>query len=163
MGGKGLAWSRPESITLERVDLDVFSKEKRSEIMSRISSKNTSPEVLLRRCLWKKGLRYRIHYGVEKIDIAFPSVKLAVFVDGCFWHMCPAHGILPKSNRDYWLPKLKRNVSRAREKDRRLERQGWTVLHLWEHDLKEPRGGAEAVIAVLKRLGAGNKEAEQRS
>jgi len=90
--------------------MDMFSQEKRSEIMSSIKSKNTKPEILIRKALWKKGYRYRLHYGVEKIDIAFPSRKVAIFVDGCFWHMCPIHGNVPKSNKSYWVPKLKKNV-----------------------------------------------------
>lgn len=117
--------------------MDVFSKEKRSKIMSTIKSKNTRPEILLRRTLWKKGYRYRIHYGKEKIDIAFPSKKVAIFVDGCFWHMCPIHGNVPKSNESYWVPKLEKNIVKAKEKDQRLKNEGWKVIHVWEHDLKE--------------------------
>ena len=117
--------------------VDRISKEKRSKIMSAIRSKNTKPEVLLRKALWAKGLRFRIHYGKEKIDIAFPSKKLAIFVDGCFWHGCPIHSHLPKSHKDYWHPKLRRNIERDKAKNERLESEGWTVLRFWEHDLTE--------------------------
>ena len=116
--------------------MDNLTKEKRSEVMSHIGSKGTSPEFRLRRALWERGLRYRIYFGPEKIDIAFPKQKVAVFVDGCFWHSCPKHGYIPKSNRDYWIPKLERNARLAVEKDNRLISSGWTVLHIWEHELK---------------------------
>ena len=103
------------------------------------------PEIVLRKALWNKGLRYRLHYGKEKIDIAFPSKKLAVFVDGCFWHQCPQHSHLPKSNRSYWLPKLGKNAKRARSKDRRLLHEGWKVVHVWEHELEDISG-------IMKKL-----------
>ena len=117
--------------------VDLISKETRSRIMSAIRSINTKPEIILRKALWSKGLRYRIHYGKEKIDIAFPGKKLAVFVDGCFWHGCPLHSHLPKSNQQYWLPKLKRNIERDQQKNERLKASGWVVLRFWEHELQE--------------------------
>ena len=103
--------------------------------MSAIRSRNTKPEVILRKALWAKGMRFRIQYGKEKIDIAFPSKKIAVFVDGCFWHGCPVHSHIPKSNKEYWLPKLKKNIERAKAKDERLREDGWRILHIWEHEL----------------------------
>jgi DNA mismatch endonuclease (patch repair protein) len=115
--------------------MDRISKEARSRNMSRILSKNTTPEKKLRKALWSNGLRYRIHYGKEKIDIAFPSKKIAVFVDGCFWHMCPLHYRLPKSNTGYWHPKLKANVKRDRIKEKLLKKAGWKVFRFWEHDV----------------------------
>jgi len=105
--------------------------------MAAIRSKNTKPELALRKALWSKGLRYRVHYGKEKIDIAFPSKKLAIFVDGCFWHGCPIHSHVPKSNKSYWLPKLKKNIERDSAKNKRLMENGWKVLHFWEHELVE--------------------------
>ena len=117
--------------------VDRVSKEKRSKIMAAIRSKNTKPELALRKALWSKGLRYRVHYGKEKIDIAFPSKKLAIFVDGCFWHGCPIHSHVPKSNKSYWLPKLKKNIERDSAKNKRLMENGWKVLHFWEHELVE--------------------------
>ncbi len=117
--------------------MDTISKRVRSMIMSAIRSKHTKPEVKLRKALRGAGLKYRLHYGKEKIDIAFPSKKIAVFVDGCFWHQCPKHSREPKSNKSYWLPKLKRNKQRDREKDRRIKRSGWKPLRIWEHELLE--------------------------
>ncbi len=117
--------------------VDRISKEKRSKIMSAIRSKNTKPEVVLRKALWSKGYRFRIYYSKEKIDIAYPSKKIAIFVDGCFWHGCPLHSHLPRTNKAYWYPKLERNIQRAKAKDERLQKEGWTVLHFWEHELND--------------------------
>lgn len=115
--------------------VDRISKEKRSKIMSAIHSENTKPEITLRKALWSKGLRFRIYYGKEKVDIAFPSRKLAIFVDGCFWHGCPIHSHLPRSHENYWHPKLRRNMERDQAKNKRLEAEGWKVLRFWEHEL----------------------------
>ena len=109
----------------------------RSRLMARIRSKDTKPELALRRELWHNGLRYRLQYGEEKIDIAFPNIKLAIFVDGCFWHSCPIHGHIPKSNCGYWELKLKGNVRRALLKDIKLQRKGWEVVHFWEHEVEK--------------------------
>lgn len=106
--------------------------------MSSIHSENTQPEMKLRKALWARGLRFRVYYGREKIDIAFPSRRLAVFVDGCFWHGCPIHSHLPKSHKSYWHPKLKRNIERDEAKNKRLETEGWNVLRFWEHELDKP-------------------------
>lgn len=127
--------------------VDRISKKKRSKIMSAIRSKNTKPELALRRALWSQGLRYRIHYGKEKIDIAFPSKKIAIFVDGCFWHGCPEHGHFPKSNQDYWIPKLEKNKQRAVQKDNRLKQECWKVMHFWEHELDN----LELIVEQIKR------------
>ena len=122
----------------------------RSRVMSKIKSRDTSPEMALREALWHSGMRYRVQYGKEKIDIAFPSKKVAVFVDGCFWHSCPIHGHNPKSNLGYWKPKLEKNIERAKEKDARLKNSGWEVLHFWEHDIN---GGPEkCAVEIMKAL-----------
>lgn len=118
--------------------MDRISKKKRSKIMSAIRSKHTSPELVLRQILRKKGVRYKLHYGKEKVDIALPSRKIAIFMDGCFWHHCPLHGHIPKSNRGYWVPKIRKNKKRAKMKDARLRKAGWKLVHIWEHELKNP-------------------------
>ena len=105
--------------------------------MSAIRSEDTKPEVELRKFLWSKGLRYRKYYGEEKIDIAFPKAKVALFVDGCFWHGCPLHSHIPNSNKGYWQPKLERNKQRDTEKDSRLQNKGWLVIRIWEHELSD--------------------------
>ncbi|WP_028313651.1 very short patch repair endonuclease [Desulfatibacillum aliphaticivorans] len=117
---------------------DVLTRTQRSRCMSRIKGKNTKPETSLRKALWAKGLRYRIHYNLPgKPDIVFVSAKLIVFVDGCFWHLCPIHGQLPQSNRDFWKTKLEKNVVRDKKITQELESKGWTVLRVWEHEIKE--------------------------
>jgi DNA mismatch endonuclease, patch repair protein len=102
--------------------------------MSSIRSKDTKPEVKIRKALWVNGFRYRIHYGSFKIDIAFPAKKLAIFIDGCFWHGCPIHSHQPKSNQAYWLPKLKKNIQRDNDVTQRLKAEGWKVMRFWEHE-----------------------------
>lgn len=108
----------------------------RSEMMQRVKSKDTSPEKSLRSALHRAGLRFRLHRKAEKasIDICFPKAKVAVFVDGCFWHCCPEHFRMPKTNLGYWGPKLARNVERDGEQTKRLVEAGWTVIRVWEHE-----------------------------
>jgi DNA mismatch endonuclease, patch repair protein len=110
----------------------------RSEIMRRVKQKNSGAEVALRSALHAEGLRFRLHRRVENIavDIVFPRAKVAVLVDGCFWHGCPAHASYPKSNTSYWLPKLKENKERDRRQTARLEQAGWSVVRVWEHDCR---------------------------
>ena len=130
--------------------VDRVSKQKRSKIMSAIRSKNTKPELALRRALWAEGLRYRIHFGKEKIDVAFPSKKLAIFVDGCFWHSCPLHSHIPKSNQDYWIPKLKKNIERDKAKNERLKKSGWNVKRFWEHELVDLTLVKKEILSTLR-------------
>lgn len=113
---------------------------------------DTRPEKELRRALYKLGKRYRCGYPVpgsprRTIDIAFPGRKLAVFVDGCFWHACPDHYVPPKSNAGWWQQKIGGNIARDRATTLALEEQGWTVLRFWEHTPT-----ADAVQSVLQAL-----------
>ncbi len=101
---------------------------------------DTKPELSLRHALHRLGYRYRKDYRLDlasgrrvRPDIAFTARKVAVFVDGCFWHACPEHGSKPKANEWYWGPKLIRNVERDRINDAALILAGWTVVRLWEH------------------------------
>jgi DNA mismatch endonuclease, patch repair protein len=130
--------------------VDRFSKDKRSKIMSAIRSRNTTPEMTVRKTLWSRGLRYRINYGPKKIDIAFPSKKLAVFIDGCFWHSCPLHSHIPKSNLKYWLPKLQKNKERDKATTAQLQSQGWVVLRFCEHELENLPVVIEEIKSKLK-------------
>jgi DNA mismatch endonuclease (patch repair protein) len=114
---------------------DAFTKQKRSEIMSKIRSSNTKPELLLKASL--KGHYFRYHpkvYGNP--DFVNKTKKIAVFVDGCFWHKCPTCYRQPQSNTHYWIPKIDRNEARDREIDRKLKRMGWKVCRVWEHEIK---------------------------
>ena len=101
----------------------------------------TKPEVALRSTLHRRGLRFRKDYPVRvgkrrplRPDVVFTRARVAVFVDGCFWHGCPEHQVIPRSNRDYWVPKLRRNVERDREVDEALTGAGWQVIRIWEHE-----------------------------
>lgn len=92
-------------------------------------------------------MRYRLHAKLPgRPDLVFTRAKLAVFVDGCFWHRCPEHGIMPKNNREWWLEKLEANVVRDRLKDDALDALGWRVVHIWEH---EPASDAADRVEVL--------------
>lgn len=115
--------------------------------------KNTAPEVALRKILFAEGLRYRVNYKVpgaprRTIDIAFPGRRVAVFIDGCFWHGCPEHGVAPKHNSQWWATKLAMNHQRDIETTALLKSRGWTVLRFWEHeDLDEETARVKSVIA----------------
>ncbi len=105
--------------------------------MSRIRSTDTVPEIKLRRELWQRGLRgYRLHKKITgKPDIVFTKNKVAIFVDGCFWHRCPICFVRPKSNNEYWDQKIARNISRDVEVVQILSEEGYRVIRLWEHDV----------------------------
>lgn len=116
---------------------DVLTSKQRSYCMSRIRCKNTKPELALRKSLWGIGYRYRVNYKLAgKPDIVFPGKKVAVFVDGCFWHFCPEHCTVPDTNRDFWGKKLGRNVERDKEVTAKLEKESWKVIRIWEHEIK---------------------------
>ncbi len=118
---------------------DVMSVRKRSELMSRIRGSDTRPELQLRQTLWKMGLRYRVQQRIGRFrpDLIFVRARLVIYVDGCFWHCCPLHGVRPKSNEAFWKTKLDRNVQRDAETNAILAAQGWRVLRFWEHQIDE--------------------------
>lgn len=129
---------------------DVFSKRKRSQVMAAIRSRgNKGTEMRLASIFRAHGIRgWRRHQPLPgKPDFIFPKQRLAVFVDGCFWHGCPKHGRKPDSNRNYWLPKLRRNRKRSAEVGRALRKAGWRVLRVWEHELRSDR----KVVARCKK------------
>ncbi len=105
--------------------------------MARVHSKDTLPELRLRRALWALGLRYRLHGSLPgSPDIVFVRQRLCILVDGCFWHGCPEHYRRPATNVDFWTRKLMRNQERDRRVDVELAEAGWEVLHVWTHELK---------------------------
>ncbi|MGW5214628.1 very short patch repair endonuclease [Streptomyces sp. NPDC004051] len=110
--------------------------------MSRQASKDTGVELAVRRLLHAAGLRYRVEYPVpgmarRRLDVAFTRAKVAVLIDGCFWHGCPVHATQPKANAEWWRKKLDRNMARDQETTEHLVAQGWTVLRFWEHEAPE--------------------------
>lgn len=115
--------------------------------MSRIRSSDTKPELALRKSLFAKGMRFRTCLKLTgKPDIVFTKARIAIFVDGCFWHGCPQHGKLPKSNTSYWTAKLHRNRERDRAVDAALAAGGWAVIRYWEHEIKNDLEGVVSEI-----------------
>ena len=137
---------------------DVFTREKRSDVMRRVTAKGTSPELKVRRMLLDLGLRYRLHRkdlpGAP--DIVLPGRRLAIFVHGCFWHGhdCARGARVPKQNRDYWTAKIGRNRARDERHDTELRALGWTPLVVWECELKDApalRARLEAATGAAAR------------
>lgn len=133
---------------------DIFTKEKRSEIMSLIRSKNTKPELvffkLMSSSLHKEGYRYRKHYNTipGKPDAAFVSRKIAIFVDGDFWHGYKFDLEKTKLSEGYWREKIVRNIQRDKEVNKKLKKLGWKVMRFWEHDVKK---NPDAIIFKIRK------------
>lgn len=126
--------------------------------MSRQRRSATKPELLVRRLLHARGIRYRVDSAPErdlrcKADIVWRGLHLAVFIDGCFWHGCPDHATRPKANEEWWAQKLDGNVERDRRTDAELAARGWTVLRFWEHE--EPDAVVAAICTTLAQLRRG--------
>lgn len=129
-----------------------------SRRMARVRQKGTSAELALRRELYSRGFRYRVEFEVLRrphrvADIAFPKLKIAVFVDGCFWHGCPIHASWPKQNSEFWKEKIEANQARDLDTNKRLQNVGWTVLRFWEHE-----SPIEAAVAVAAMVGSAREK-----
>lgn len=125
-----------------------------SRRLGRVRQKNTSAERALRRALHALGLRYRVQVLVltkprRVADVVFVGPRVAVFVDGCFWHGCPIHATWPKNNADFWRTKVLANQARDRDTDARLRADGWEVVRLWGHE--DPTDAASRVAEVVRR------------
>jgi DNA mismatch endonuclease (patch repair protein) len=125
-----------------------------SNVMRANPGRDSAPEVALRSLLHRRGRRFRKHHRIKlagrrwtQPDLVFTRARVAVFVDGCFWHRCPEHGTSPRANSSYWGPKLDRNVARDADTDRQLVALGWAVVRVWEHE--RPELIADRVEAVL--------------
>lgn len=132
--------------------MDRISKDARSRNMTRIRSKgNRTTEKRMRALLSAHGFReWCMHAAMlGNPDFVFARLRVAVFIDGCFWHGCPACGHIPKSNRRYWKPKLERTVARDKRYTNTLRSRGWAVMRIWEHEL---RSAPSEVIKKLRRL-----------
>lgn len=131
--------------------MDIWSKEKRSDVMSKIRSKDTKPEMMLRSILHRLGFRFRVHKkGLPgKPDIVLPKYGAAIFVHGCFWHLhadC-REGRIPSSNKAYWKEKLEKNVARDQKHQKDLRELGWRVMIVWECEIE--KSTEETVSKVL--------------
>lgn len=128
---------------------DKFSKETRSKIMSSIRSKNTKPEITVRKLLWSHGKRYRVHdrsvFGTP--DISSKKNRVAVFIDGCFWHGCDKCYKEPHTNTTYWRDKIHNNKKRRTFVIKQLRSEGWLVMEFWEHQINQDPGSIIQKIA----------------
>ena len=131
--------------------MDIWSKEKRSEVMSKIRSKDTKPEILVRKMLFARGYRYRLHVKnlPGKPDIVMPKYKAAIFVHGCFWHLHSGcrEGTIPKTRTEYWEKKLLGNRERDKKHRRALRKAGWRVLRLWECEVEK---NPDKIIKIIE-------------
>lgn len=123
-----------------------------SERMARTRGRDTAPERALRSLLHRRGFRFRVDYPPLKgfrrrADVVFTRQRVAVFVDGCFWHACPQHATWPRANADFWRRKIETNRARDRDTDKRLADSGWIVVRIWEHE--DPSEAAERVAQVV--------------
>lgn len=120
--------------------------------LSKQKRRDTKPEVALRQALHRRGLRYFVDRAPLKgmrrrADLVFPKRKVAVYVDGCFWHSCPIHATKPRNNAQWWADKLAANVTRDRDTDDKLLAEGWRVVRIWEHE--DPAEAADRVVDEL--------------
>lgn len=131
---------------------DNVSKKKRSEIMSRIKSKNSKIEILFRKELWKQGFRYSKnstkYFG--KPDAILLKHKTVIFIDSCFWHGCKKHCRIPTVRKKYWTEKIDRNKARDKEVNNHYKRKGWKIIRIWEHNLK--RDASIEIKKVVKYM-----------
>jgi DNA mismatch endonuclease (patch repair protein) len=118
---------------------DVLTPAQRKLNMSRIRGKNTGPEAKIRKMLIAEGIRgYRLHFRLPgKPDIVFTKKKIAIFIDGCFWHKCPVCFQEPETRKEFWMKKIQSNVDRDKKVNKQLEDDRWTVLRFWEHDVRK--------------------------
>lgn len=132
---------------------DVLTPDQRKLNMSRIRGKDTSPELIIRKLLYSTGIRgYRIHYKLPgKPDIVFTKKRLVIFIDGCFWHKCPIDFKEPETRKEFWMNKINSNVIRDQTVQNLLKSSGWTVIRIWEHEVKKnPREVVEKITNALK-------------
>jgi len=124
--------------------MDTVSKKKRSEIMSKVRSKDSKIEIDFRKAIWKAGFRYRKnptkYFG--KPDLLLKKQKTVIFIDSCFWHGCKRHCRLPTTKKKYWIEKIQRNKKRDKEVNRHYKKIGWKVLRVWEHEIKKNKDKA---------------------
>lgn len=126
--------------------------------MKKVRVRDTEDELAVRRLLYQMGYRYRVQYrprcpdiGRSSIDIAFPGCRIAVFIDGCFWHGCPVHGAIPKANSEWWSNKLSENKTSDLRVTTALKENGWTVLRFWTHE--NPKSIAKYIAKVVSETG----------
>jgi DNA mismatch endonuclease (patch repair protein) len=129
--------------------------------MARIGGRNTDPELTLQRAIWHEGLRYRLHHRTMagRPDMVFLGPRVAVYVDGCYWHGCPEHYVAPRTGAIFWSKKLRENVNRDRRQTLALEADGWRVVRVWEHEVYTDLDG---VVERMKEAVQGTKPKRPR-
>ena len=132
--------------------MDTVSKRTRSEIMSRVRSKDSKIEINFRKNLWSAGFRYRKnstkYFG--KPDIVLKKYKTVIFIDSCFWHGCKKHCRVPSAHKIYWMKKITRNIARDKEVSKYYKKQGWKIIRVWEHKIK--KNAAKSISRIEKAL-----------
>ena len=129
--------------------VDVLTPEQRARCMSRNKGRDTTPEVALRKHCWALGLRYALHPKLPgRPDFVFTRAKVAVFVDGCFWHGCPVHYQAPITRSPFWKQKLDSNRERDVRVTAQIEDAGWRVLRFWEHEIRNAAGTSTCARVV---------------
>ncbi len=134
--------------------VDIFSKKKRSEIMSKVRSKDSKIEIEFRKRLWSAGFRYRKnatkYFG--KPDLVLKKYKTVIFIDSCFWHGCKKHGSIPQTRKKFWKTKIERNKERDKEVSQYYRKIGWKIIRVWEHNLKKNclEKNLDKVIFIIK-------------
>jgi len=119
--------------------MDTVSKQKRSEIMTRIKSCDSKIEILFRKELWKRGFRYRKNFGkyFGKPDVVLKKYKTAIFIDSCFWHGCKKHCRIPTANKKYWVEKITKNIKRDKKVSLYYKEKSWKICRVWEHNVNK--------------------------
>ncbi len=131
---------------------DTVSKQQRSEIMSKVRSRDSKIEVDFRKAIWKAGLRYRKnstkYFG--KPDLVLKKYKTVIFIDSCFWHGCKKHCRMPSTNKKYWTGKIERNKTRDKKVNRYYKKKTWKVIRIWEHELMKNFENTVQKVRLLK-------------
>ncbi|MBW9267608.1 MAG: very short patch repair endonuclease [Candidatus Thiodiazotropha sp. (ex. Lucinisca nassula)] len=140
-------------MTPKKLGIPKSSSEAASHRMRMTGQRDTSAEMRIRRLLHAMGFRYRVDYPVlerprRRADLAFTRVRVAVFIDGCFWHGCPEHGTWPKANAKFWREKIETNIKRDFDTDKRLVEKGWKVIRVWEHE--DPEEVSQMIAKVVR-------------
>ena len=134
---------------------DRLGKNTRSYIMSQIKGRNTKPEISLRKALFKQDYRYSLNHRFKGInckpDIVMVSRRVCIFIDGCFWHRCKKCFRAPRTNKLYWVPKIKENIDRDRRQNSVFKKEKWKVIRIWEHEINQDV--CKVVRKIIKSIG----------
>ncbi len=133
---------------------DTISKQKRSEVMRAVKSRDSGIEVAFRKALWQKGFRYRKNSSkyFGKPDIVLKKYKTVIFIDSCFWHGCKKHCRMPSTRKSYWAGKIERNKVRDKEVSEYYKQLGWSLFRVWEHEISDKIGIEKEILQIIKEI-----------